>query len=191
MIGRDDHALCVQKDESFITFGGFVNGSRSNEVCAAKNNGEVTMQDSGNTIPARAGHSAICWSNKLYVFGGTDDDNDKLGDLWCLDMADGSSRQIVAPEGEVCPVPRSGHTAVCEGNKMFVFGGILELTKELNDLSIFDLSTEKWVKAIEDPFAEEKEKQAMKAQEEALIAEQNAKGSPFKRMGTMLRPDMT
>lgn len=74
---------------------------------------------------------------------------------------------------------------------MFVFGGILELTKELNDLSIFDLSTEKWVKAIEDPFAEEKEKQALKAQEEALIAEQTAKGSPFKRMGTMLRPDMT
>lgn len=94
----------------------------------------------------------------MFVFGGTDDDNDKLGDLWCYDRADNSCREIVTPEGDVCPVPRSGHTAVVAGNQMFVFGGILELTKELNDLSVFDFTTEKWVKAIEDPFAEEKEK---------------------------------
>jgi len=31
-------------------------------------------------------------------------------------------------------VGRSGHTAVSYNNKMYIFGGILEVTKELNDL---------------------------------------------------------
>lgn len=113
-------------------------------------------------MPNRAGHTTVQDSsnpNLFYTFGGTDDDNDKLGDLWCFDKADGSCSEITMPEGEVCPVPRSGHTAVAAGNYMLVFGGILELTKELNDLSIFSFETRKWVKAIEDPFAEEKEKQ--------------------------------
>lgn len=35
-------------------------------------------------------------------------------------------------------MPRSGHTAVINGNKMFIFGGIFELTKELNDMCVFD-----------------------------------------------------
>ena len=36
---------------------------------------------------------------------------------------------------------RSGHTAVVFGNKMYVFGGIYELTHELNDLTSFDFET--------------------------------------------------
>ena len=103
-------------------------------------------------------------------------------------MADSSCKQIIAPEGEVCPVARSGHTACASDGTMFVFGGILELTKELNDLSVFDFSTEKWTKAIEDPFAEEKEKQCVKEFEAAQLAEQNNKSSPFKRAGTLARP---
>lgn len=115
------------------------------------------------------------------MFGGTDDDNDKLGDLWCWDSTSKECKEIKSQEGEVCPVPRSGHTAVVAGSQMFVFGGILELTKELNDLSVFDFTTEKWIKAVEDPFAEEKEKQRVKEMEAAALAEAEKKGSPFKR----------
>ena len=32
---------------------------------------------------------------------------------------------------------------------MFIFGGILELTKELNDLSIYDFNKECWIQAPE------------------------------------------
>lgn len=38
-------------------------------------------------------------------------------------------------------MPRSGHTAVVNGSKMYVFGGIFELTKELNDMCVFDFNT--------------------------------------------------
>jgi hypothetical protein len=38
---------------------------------------------------------------------------------------------------------RSGHVAVAFGGKMYVFGGILEVTKELNDLLVYDFKTQK------------------------------------------------
>ncbi len=38
---------------------------------------------------------------------------------------------------------RSGHVAVAFGSKMYVFGGILEVTKELNDLLVYDFKTQK------------------------------------------------
>lgn len=43
----------------------------------------------------------------------------------------------------MCPIARSGHTAVVHDNKMFIFGGMVELTKELNDLAIFDINLKK------------------------------------------------
>lgn len=188
IIARDDHALSSCDDGTFLTFGGFVNGSRSNEVCHFSKDGNAlngkTVSE-GSEIPARAGHTTVHYQGKLFVFGGTDDDNDKLGDLWCHDMTSNTCKQICSEEGEVIPVARSGHTATICGTQMFVFGGILELTKELNDLSVFDFTTEKWIRAVEDPFAEEKEKQKAKEAEAAAIAEAEKKGSPFKRMQTM------
>lgn len=38
-------------------------------------------------------------------------------------------------------IGRSGHTSVTYGKQMFVFGGILEVTKELNDLLVYDYDT--------------------------------------------------
>lgn len=49
-------------------------------------------------------------------------------------------------------VGRSGHTAVAYGNKMFVFGGMLEVTKELNDLLSFDIKTKQFT--VIDPNGE-------------------------------------
>lgn len=147
IIARDDHALIGLEDGSFFTFGGFVSGSRSNEVCHFNKDGGAlsgTTVSEGAAVAARAGHSVVHSSDKLYVFGGTDDDNDKLGDLWCYDKAADAWSEIKSAEGEIRPVPRCGHSAVVHGDSMYIFGGILELTKELNDLAVFSFSTMKW-----------------------------------------------
>jgi len=34
----------------------------------------------------RSGHSSCIFENNMYVFGGKDDDNNKLNDLWKLDL---------------------------------------------------------------------------------------------------------
>ena len=47
-------------------------------------------------------------------------------------------------------MPRSGHSACLYKDYMLVFGGILEVTKELNDLWVFDLRSKKWVALFED-----------------------------------------
>lgn len=42
---------------------------------------------------------------------------------------------------------------------MFIFGGILELTKELNDLAIFDMKQNRFVQVDENPFSGEENAQ--------------------------------
>jgi N-acetylneuraminic acid mutarotase len=117
------------------------------------------MCSEGGAIPARAGHSTVECSGKLYAFGGQDDDNNKLDDVWCFDPNANEWSKCEQEEGALKPTPRCGHTAVCAGSKMFVFGGILELTKELNDLCIFNTSTGKWEQAPEMIGGEDDENQ--------------------------------
>ena len=38
---------------------------------------------------------------------------------------------------------------------MYIFGGMVELTKELHDLAIFDFGLNKFIQADENPFGEE------------------------------------
>ena len=35
---------------------------------------------------SRASHSSVIHDEKLYIFGGQDDENNKLGDLWEFDL---------------------------------------------------------------------------------------------------------
>ncbi len=48
------------------------------------------------------------------------------------------------------PTIRSGHSACLYRDYMVIFGGIHEVTKELNDLCLFDLKSLKWVKFFEE-----------------------------------------
>ena len=42
---------------------------------------------SSQVIPVpRSGHSACIFENSMYIFGGKDSDNNKLNDLWRLDI---------------------------------------------------------------------------------------------------------
>jgi hypothetical protein len=53
-------------------------------------------------------------------------------------------RLITLPEGSVDPVARSGHSSNIFNGQMYIFGGILELTKELNEMLIYDFKTGKF-----------------------------------------------
>jgi len=146
---RDDHSLSQICEKTFLIFGGFVEGSRVKDCYICKKVGnslewrlvEITSKESPCI---RASHSTTVYNNKMYIFGGQDDDNNKLNDLWefCLDT--GVYKEIILPADSVQPVARSGHSANIYNGQMFIFGGILELTKELNELLIFDFKTGKF-----------------------------------------------
>ena len=82
--------VSLSDESSFLIFGGFVNGSRVNEIyeCAIAENTATWKSHpfSGGPCP-RASHSAVSNEDKLYVFGGQDDDNNKLSDCWEFDKA--------------------------------------------------------------------------------------------------------
>ena len=80
----------------------------------------------------------VAHEGKCYIYGGQDDDNNKLGDLWELDLAT-QTYQEVPCGGDI--VGRSGHSAGVYNGKMYVFGGILELTKELNEMIAYNFTT--------------------------------------------------
>jgi hypothetical protein len=152
-IGRDDHACADMQDGTFLTFGGYVNGSRSNEVIMFKHEGnsfncEVVHggeNDESEGPVARAG-TAMCVSHdkQLYMFGGQEDDNRKLCDIWSFNCEIKKWTSLDLDDEAFCPTQRSGHSTCVWNNKMYIFGGILELTHEMNDLVCFDFDTKKF-----------------------------------------------
>lgn len=135
-----------------IIFGGFVDGGeRTNELWRfyfAENRWEC-IPSRGKWPKARAGHSAILRGNTMVIFGGCDIDNEKLNDLWIYNFENGSWTEILSDPVR-SPLPRSGHSAALHNNLMLIFGGIFEVTKELNDLMAFDFATNQWVAIFEE-----------------------------------------
>lgn len=90
---RDDHAQAQISDNEFIIFGGFVEGSRTNECYRCQRTGSTLqwtcINSSANVPQERAAHSMVHFQGKCIVYGGMDDDNNKLNDVWELDLGSG------------------------------------------------------------------------------------------------------
>jgi hypothetical protein len=72
-----------------IIFGGFVNGVRTNDIYRYyfnDNRWELVQQLSEVCPPTRAGHSAIMHLDNMYIYGGKDEDNNKLNDIWTFNF---------------------------------------------------------------------------------------------------------
>ncbi len=73
----------------------------------------------------------------MYVFGGKDEDNEKLSDLWCFDFETGTWTYLDKQQNESSITSRSGHSACVYKDHMVIFAGIHEVTKELDDLAVY------------------------------------------------------
>lgn len=89
---RDEHS-CVVHNECMLVFGGFAFGERSNSIFKYNfrmNTWEKINHKSKAAPCPRAGHSAVIRMDEvgdhMYIFGGKDDDNQKLNDTWKLNM---------------------------------------------------------------------------------------------------------
>ena len=78
----------------------------------------------------------------MYVFGGKNDDSQKMNDLWVFNIADEMWTEV-QPTGEI-PFERSGHSMSVINGNIIVFGGIWDVTKELNDLHCYMISKNTW-----------------------------------------------
>ena len=149
---RDDHTA-VFYENSMLIFGGFIqNGERTNSIYRYffKDNKWEKVQVLGSVQPVtRAGHSAVIHGDTMVVFGGRDSESNKLNDLWVFNLASYVWEKQECPEWEL-PMGRSGHSACLYKDMMLVFGGIYEVTKELNDLYIYDFRNKRWITFFEE-----------------------------------------
>jgi len=68
------------------------------------------------------------------------DDNNKMNDIWKLDLNTYQWTHIKPRDGNAeLPLERSGHQCDIYCNYMVLFGGIWEITKELNDFLLYDI----------------------------------------------------
>ena len=85
----------------------------------------------------------------MYIFGGKDDDNERLRDFWCYDFSENTWEQLSCDELSIAA--RSGHSCCSYGHYLIVFAGIHEVTKELDDMAAYCLKTKKWIHLFKEP----------------------------------------
>lgn len=115
----------------------------------------------------------------MYIFGGKDEDNNKLNDLWKLDLNTYVWSEIKPTDG-FKPLERSGHSCDVYEHYMVIFGGIFEITKELNDFYLFDFRKNRWVTLFEEQLSPKKSHSPMR---EDVSPVHGGSISPTKKQG--------
>ncbi len=90
----------------------------------------------------RVGMTASYYGGDLYMLNGADEDNDKCNDMWKFNVASKTWTKT-EPKGDF-PVGRQGSTMGIMDDKMVMFGGIIEVTKESDEVFVFDFVTQEW-----------------------------------------------
>ena len=127
-----------------VIFGGFVDSGRENdlwEYCFTTGKWKEIEALTKEKPCKRSGHSAVVYQDKMYIFGGVDDEINRLNDLWEFDLKKKTWKELKVENG---PASRNSHSATLFLNYMIVFGGMHDLTKELNDLYAFNFTTQTW-----------------------------------------------
>ena len=98
---------------------------------------EWKQVESLNTPPPRCSHQAICYKDKIYIFGGeyaTLDQFHHYSDMWVLDLRTNTWAEIQRPRGKAeWPSPRSGHRMVLWRGYIVLFGGFYEALREVSN----------------------------------------------------------
>lgn len=128
-----------------------------NDIYKLHQNGAVftweLIEVAGKNIPGpRSGFSACLASDvKFYLFGGSGENNVKYNDLWEFDGTQWIELNPGCPVGikeegaSTLPLQKSGHQIQIYKNRhLLLFGGIHEVTYEMNDFKVYDLVKQCW-----------------------------------------------
>jgi len=108
------------------------------------------VNTTGTPPSPRSDHSIAVVDKFIYVFGGSDEKVTPLNDVHVLDT-ETLTWTAVETKGQ-SPSPRSGHTTVAIGSKVFYFGGAKwnpsssQWVSKSNELYLFDTVTCSWSK---------------------------------------------
>ena len=94
---RDGHTAVMFENHNLILyFGGFIGGERTNDIAMFEISNMKWSNYNSSIKPserhrfqlpcARNGHTACRYKNTMFVYGGKDDEGNKLNDLWGFDL---------------------------------------------------------------------------------------------------------
>ena len=98
----------------------------------------------------RSGLCGGCQMNEpdnleVVIFGGAGENNEKYNDLWCYSSKTNQWEEMKPQQSATIPVERAGPQGVIYKEKyLCIFGGIQEITNELNDFYVFDMQAKAW-----------------------------------------------
>ncbi|KAE9287011.1 hypothetical protein PF008_g26531 [Phytophthora fragariae] len=85
-------------------------------------------------------------SGLIYLIGGANREGASFGDVHCFDFETRAWKFVIPSSGSLSP--RSGHSAVAIGSKIYVFGGLdVAAGATFNDVNVFDTRTSSWYEA--------------------------------------------
>ena len=93
----------------------------------------------GTFIPKRAGHTTVVVDKSIFIFGGFSGENVRLNDVSILDYDQLYLHKPII-RGNKRPSPRSYHSAIVVGRRMFIFGG-LDGISELDEVWYLDMGS--------------------------------------------------
>ncbi|KAF9365637.1 Negative regulator of mitotic exit [Mortierella sp. NVP85] len=145
---RHSHAACVIGTVMYVV-GGQLSGYYLNDIASfdmktlnGKNPSWTTIEPKSDLPPARAGHCAVAYDGKVYIFGGADDQY-YYNDIWCFDPQ--TTRWEAIPAYGNLPASRQGHTACVIDDTMYIYGGMNFEDQLLGDLCAFKFTERRWV----------------------------------------------
>nr|KAE8929191.1 hypothetical protein PF009_g20687 [Phytophthora fragariae] len=108
----------------------------------------VAMDDSA-LKPAKRGGATLTQVGEgglIYLIGGANREGASFGDVHCFDFETRAWKFVIPSSGSLSP--RSGHSAVAIGSKIYVFGGFdVAAGATFNDVNVFDTRTLSWYEA--------------------------------------------
>ncbi|CAE6533660.1 unnamed protein product [Rhizoctonia solani] len=91
--------------------------------------------------PSRGGHAMIAYEEKLYIFGGSNNET-LYRDTWCFDMVTRTWTELECPG--LTPPPHAYHAVAVVGDDVYAFGGRGEDWTEFGDTWRFKISEHRW-----------------------------------------------
>lgn len=93
----------------------------------------------------RMNSSLTSYLDKLYVFGGQNEESKYLNDFWIFDIKSSTWEKLSFDSYKDIPNERSGHSSVLYNNEIYIFGGKTNPVIEVNDMWKFNPSTNKFM----------------------------------------------
>ena len=100
-----------------------------------------TIQMTGDKISERVGHSTVMISDKLYIFGGTGENQEILSDMYVVDTTEMTIKKIFIRSPS--PSITLGFGLHLFEDNLLIYGGF-DGENDSNEMYIFDLKHERW-----------------------------------------------